>query len=260
MRCSDIAVCLWADGGMTTVPCERGVVTRTNDPNGGRRYISRIPLLHSERLSHDYKYKKSVLYLCNKRVKHSFLGGIVLNILKKFPSSVKELKSLSCIALCGMFIALRVAIGFLAIPIGDYNRIDFSYIPVAISGYMFGPVLSGFVGGLSDIITLLFKPTGMWNPIITLSKAVSGVVFGVFLYKSKPSIKITAIMCAVNWAVCDLFLTTLGLCTIGGMPFDFIFPIRLLTYTLLLPLNVAIIYFGVKSVSKISRLSGTARI
>ncbi len=182
-----------------------------------------------------------------------------MKALKKFSSSVKELKSLTCIALCGLFLALRVAIGFLAIPIGDYNRIDFSYIPVAISGYMFGPVLSGLIGGLSDVITLLFKPTGMWNPVITLSKAASGVIFGIFLYKSKADLKTVVMMCVINCAVGDLFLTTLGLCTIGGMPFDFIFPIRLLTYTLLLPLNVVIIYFGVKSISKISRLAGTAR-
>lgn len=160
------------------------------------------------------------------------------------------MKKLSCIAVCGLLIALRIAIGFLAIPIGDYNRIDFSYIPVALSGYMFGPVLGGFVGGLSDILTLIVKPTGMFNPIITISKAVTGIIYGFFLYKRALNIKNIIITCIVNLLATDLGLTTLGLCTIGGNIFSFIFPVRLVTYTLLIPLNIAAVYFTVRLADK----------
>lgn len=178
-----------------------------------------------------------------------------MKVTQIFSMSVKEMRKLSCIAICGLLIALRIAIGFLAIPIGNYNRIDFSYIPVALSGYMFGPVLGGFVGGLSDILTLIFKPSGMLNPIITLSKTVSGVIYGLLLYKQTLSIKRTTVTCIFNFLISDIGLTTLGLCTIGGSIFSFIFPIRLLTYTLLLPLNIAVIYFTLKLADKsINRL------
>lgn len=173
-----------------------------------------------------------------------------MKVTQIFSMSVKEMRRLSCIAICGLLIALRIAIGFLAIPIGNYNRIDFSYIPVALSGYLFGPVLGGFVGGLSDILTLIFKPSGMLNPIITLSKTMSGIIYGLLLYKQALSVKRTAVTCVLNFIISDIVLTTLGLCTIGGSVFSFIFPIRLLTYTLLLPLNITVVYLTVKLADK----------
>lgn len=172
-----------------------------------------------------------------------------MKLSEKFKQSVRDLSSLRNIALCGLFIALRTIIGFLAIPIGDYNRIDFSYLAIAMCGMLLGPVPAGIVGGLSDIVTLIVRPSGMFNPIITLSRITAGVIYGCFLYKSAPKLKNIIIMCVINLIVTDLGLTTLGLCTIGGSVFSFIFPIRVTTYGLLLPVSIAMIYIVARVLS-----------
>ena len=169
-----------------------------------------------------------------------------MKLSEKFKQSVKDLSSLRNIVLCGLFIALRTIIGFLAIPIGDYNRIDFSYLAIAMCGMLLGPISAGIVGGLGDIVTLIVRPTGMFNPIITLSRITAGLIYGCFLYKSVPKLKNIIIMCVINLIITDLGLTTLGLCTIGGSVFSFIFPIRVTTYGLLLPVNITMIYIVAK--------------
>lgn len=85
-------------------------------------------------------------------------------------------------AVSGMLLALAAILSLLKIPISESLEIRFGSIPIALAGALYGPGYAACVGALSDIVGYWVKPTGHYFPGFTLSGAVSGVIFGLFLY------------------------------------------------------------------------------
>ncbi len=64
-------------------------------------------------------------------------------------------------------------------------RIGFGFVPIAICGMLYGPMMAGVAGAMSDIIGAVLFPTGAYFPGFTVSAALTGIVFGLFLYNRK---------------------------------------------------------------------------
>lgn len=173
------------------------------------------------------------------------------NTLKNLKSSCSELKSIHALTLCGILLALRVVLGFLEINIGDSYRITFSAIPVGLTGYMFGAVPGAIVGACGDIITLIIKPTGGINFGILLAKALYGFILGLILYKKPANLVRTIIACTIAVIICNLAITTASLCIAYGYPFGAIFPVRLVTNAITLPIDISLIFVFQKLANKI---------
>lgn len=87
------------------------------------------------------------------------------------------------ISFVGILIAISVVflfvvVGFLPIAILPTYKISFIGLPIKISGFIFGPIVGGFVGLLSDLISFMFLPS-WYNPLYTLAAVVDGVVSGI---------------------------------------------------------------------------------
>ncbi|WP_027120744.1 ECF transporter S component [Mycoplasmopsis lipofaciens] len=86
------------------------------------------------------------------------------------------------ISFIGILIAISVVfliIGATFMPlitIPSY-KISFIGLPIKISGFIFGPLIGGLVGLISDILSFMFLPT-YFNPLFTLAAVVDGVVAG----------------------------------------------------------------------------------
>lgn len=83
----------------------------------------------------------------------------------------------------GVLIAMQVVLArFAAVPVGDMMRFSTSFIPVVIAARKFG-VLSGMaVYGLGDLVGAIAFPTGgAFFPGYTVTAAVVGLIFGLFL-------------------------------------------------------------------------------
>lgn len=83
----------------------------------------------------------------------------------------------------GLLIALQVLLArFAVIPIGDMMRFSVSFIPVVIAARKFGILASTAVYASGDLIgAILFPTTGAFFPGYTLTAAVVGFIFGIFL-------------------------------------------------------------------------------
>ena len=102
------------------------------------------------------------------------------------------LKKTRVIVLLGLFISMEVILSrFLSIQT-PIVRISFAFIPAALSSIMFGPLLGGTAGALSDVIGMLIFPQGAYFPGFTLSAFISGAIYGLILYKKPKSILRTA--------------------------------------------------------------------
>ena len=69
-------------------------------------------------------------------------------------------------------------------------RISFGFIPVMLSAVWLGPKWSTLIGGLGDLIGALLFPSGPFFPGYTLSSILSGLIYGLIIYKN-PSKKYT---------------------------------------------------------------------
>ena len=92
----------------------------------------------------------------------------------------KKILKLCCL---GVLIAMQVVLArFLVIPVGDMMRFSTSFIPVVIAARLFGPLGGMAVYGLGDLVGAIVFPTGgAFFPGYTITAAVVGIIFGIFL-------------------------------------------------------------------------------
>lgn len=97
--------------------------------------------------------------------------------------SVQNVTTVRGIALSGMFIALYVALGAVKFYITPDNRISMTFIALMGAGYFLGGIPAMIIGAAADIINfVLFPSGGAYFPGYTISAAVSGLLYGSFLY------------------------------------------------------------------------------
>ena len=88
------------------------------------------------------------------------------------------------------------------------SKYEFSFAAVMVAAYLTGPIGGAVVGGLVDLIGALLVPTGAYFPGFTLTAILTGLVYGILMYKecSVPRILIAVLS---TQTVCSLIMNTL---------------------------------------------------
>ncbi|MBN1776959.1 MAG: folate family ECF transporter S component [Clostridiales bacterium] len=90
--------------------------------------------------------------------------------------------ALVTITYIGAMVALQVVLGSIVqIPMLT-KQINLGYLPVAVAGYLMGPIGGIAVGVLGDFLGAHLFPQGAYNALFTLTAAIVGFVYGWFLY------------------------------------------------------------------------------
>lgn len=106
-------------------------------------------------------------------------------MLKNLISSAKNLRDTKVICICSIMVAMYVVLDMFQIQLAPQIVISFSFIPIAIAGWLFGIFPAMLVGGVSDIMSFLIKPTGAFFPGFTITAILTGAVFGLVMYRAK---------------------------------------------------------------------------
>ena len=96
------------------------------------------------------------------------------SFFRMFVTSAKEFKSIKCITITGVFIAVSMLIESFSIDI-RFAKLNFAFVAIAVIGMLFGPTVSLFAGFACD-------PTGGFFPAYTLVAGLQGLIYGVCLY------------------------------------------------------------------------------
>ncbi len=94
------------------------------------------------------------------------------------------IKRLSSRELCtlAMLLSISVIMGmFFTLRIGEGIKIPTKFLPIALSGMLFGPLWGGITGATADLLAYLVNPVGMLMPQITLVEFLYGFTYGLFL-------------------------------------------------------------------------------
>ena len=90
--------------------------------------------------------------------------------------------SVQTLTISAMLIALGVVLSVLIIPLSNITEITLTGLPIAVGGYLFGPWMGFIIGALIDVCGFLAVPRGPFFPGFTLSTALVGLIYGLFLY------------------------------------------------------------------------------
>ena len=124
-------------------------------------------------------------------------------------------------------------------------RIGFAFCALACAGILFGPVAGALVGALGDIIGMLLVPTGPYFPGFTLTAALTGLVYGLFLH-GKQSVLRTVLAILVNQIALSLFLQTLWISITYGSPYRALLPVRITQVLVMIPLQFIVVFLFVR--------------
>lgn len=166
-------------------------------------------------------------------------------------SSLKNIKTLTAAA---MLVAVAIILGFFKIPISPVVEIRFGNIPIALCGALFGPGVSAAAGAVSDIGAYLVKPTGPFFPGFTLNAAVSGLIFGLILFKKEITVKRVVLAQLIQSVLVGFFLTGLWLSVLYHMPLWSVLASRALKELVMCPIQAALLLAVLKPVRQIPSL------
>lgn len=174
-----------------------------------------------------------------------------MQIFKVFQESAKETRRLHALVITALLVALHFIISGFEIYLTPQIRIGFSFLTIAVVGLLFGPVLAMTAGGLSDIISFLLNPAGTYFPGFTVSAILGGLIYGLFFYK-KP-VTLWRILCAkfLVSLLINLGLNTFWHTILYGKSFVVLFPARALKNLILLPIEMLLLFFVLKTIRQI---------
>lgn len=173
--------------------------------------------------------------------------GKMLSLLKESSAHLKKTSSLTNLAL---FVALNIIIGILFIDLSSTLRIGFSFIVVGACALFYGPVATGCVGMIADIIKYIIRPSGPFFIGFTLNEFIGGFLTGLILYKKPITIKRVFFARLVVVFTVNLVLTPIWLSILYGKGIMVYVSARIIKNIILLPIETIILYGVLKSVER----------
>lgn len=181
-----------------------------------------------------------------------------MNILAaKLMGSAKELSKIQSLTICALMMAIRVVLGYfsnLTLGITPDIKIGFNFLPIAITAILCGPVCAMIVGGMGDLLSFLIAPMGFYFPGWTVSGLLVGLIYGMFLYKSKCSM-LNIIICEVVIGLfIEIILGSLWLLIQYEKAFFIMAGVRGIKTLVAIPIETALVFFCAKVLRKVPKL------
>ena len=159
-------------------------------------------------------------------------------------------KPLQTLVTCGLLIALEVILGrWFAIRTPMVN-LSFAFVPLALSGMLYGPIYGFACGGIADFIGAMLFPQGAFFPGFTLTNALCGMTHGFFLHQksgmeqNRKSFLLRAILSVliVNFGF-QMCLNTFWLIVIGvtNKGYLALLSTRFVKYLIMAPIQIFVI-------------------
>ena len=100
----------------------------------------------------------------------------------------KQLHHLPSLVLAALFVALRVAISTVRVPVAVNLNIMFSFLVASGGSMICGPILGVMSGFVSDVLGYLCHPDGAFFIGYTISEMLGALVYALFLYRARISV------------------------------------------------------------------------
>ena len=161
--------------------------------------------------------------------------------------------STEMIVVIGFMVALSVVLSKLVSINISFLRIGFGFLPIAVLAILYGPVWAGVGYALADLIGAFLLPTGPFNPGFTVSAFLTGVIFGLVLYKHEVTLLRALAVSALVALLVNLLFNTFLLTFILGKGFTVLLASRAVKELASIPIMALLIVAMDKTVIKAIR-------
>lgn len=152
------------------------------------------------------------------------------------------------IILSSMFLALFIIFNrFISIKT-ELLVISLTYIPIIMSAVLLGPKYSTIIALLGDLLGAIIFPFGPYFPGFTISSAITGLIYGLFLYNNgnemsqKKFLICLVISSIIHLFLINIFLTSLWLHILYGKAYIAIISSRIISQIIMFPIQIITIY------------------
>ena len=154
----------------------------------------------------------------------------------------------------GLLIALHIILSRF-VSINAWNiKIGFAFVATFIGAYLYGPVGGMIVGGLGDFLGAILFPIGPYFPGFTLNCALTGLVFGLLLYKNQSKLRI-GIAVAIDQLIIALWITSYWISFLYGSPYWPVVASRIVQVVIMIIVQYVSIYGIIKIMDRIKAKS-----
>lgn len=151
-----------------------------------------------------------------------------------------------------VLIALNVVLSrFLSINAWNI-KIGFTFVSIFVAGYFYGPFFSVIVAVIGDIVGALLFPSGAFFPGFTVTALLTGLLFGLMLYKKQTPSRII-ITVLINQLVLGLIVNTYWLSILYGTTFGAVVVTRIVQCLIMMPVEFVTISLLMKKLPAIKR-------
>ena len=169
-------------------------------------------------------------------------------MFKNFQISAKNLTKTRVICMSAILAALFVVLYSLKLQLAPELRITFTFIPLALSGWLLGPVPAMLVGLVGDLVGCILFPAGPYFPGFTLTQILAGLVFGLFLYRKDVKKIFWQILCSktIISVFLNVGLNALWLSMLYGKAWTIYAASHLIKNAIALPIEVILLLLVIK--------------
>ena len=150
------------------------------------------------------------------------------------------LKNTRMLVMLALFIALQIVLTrFLSIQV-PAQRVSFAFLPIAVSGIMFGPLAAGVAALVADVLGLLIVG-GVPHWGIAFNAFLTGAVSGLLLHKRGHSLPRIIAVCAINIGIIAALIQPIWISQLTGNPYWPLVISRLPVLAVMFPIQVVLI-------------------
>lgn len=161
--------------------------------------------------------------------------------MNRFQSSAQKMKNIKFMAICAMFIALKVVLSYIRIPVGENLNIFFTFVATAVEASILGPTMATVSGFITDIVGYMIHPTGPFFPGYTLNTMLGSLIYALFLYERKITVvRLFGAKFIVNYFV-NVLLGSYYSSILYSKGYIFYLTKSLVKNTILLPIEVILL-------------------
>ena len=152
----------------------------------------------------------------------------------------------------GLLVALHIILSrFLSFNAWNM-KIGLTFIATFAGAYLYGPWAGAIVGSLGDFLGATLFPIGAYFPGFTLNCALTGVVFGLLLYKKQSPVRVV-LAAVIDQVGISMWITPLWISILYGSPYWPLVLTRLPQTGVMLVAEIVVLLVMIKVMDRVKR-------
>lgn len=126
-------------------------------------------------------------------------------------------------------------------------KIGLGFAAIAFCAMAYGPYWAALISALGDIVGGILFPTGPYFPGFTLTAALTGLIFGLCLYKRPNKLSAAILAAALNIVLVSFLANTALISYISGTSYAALLATRSVQLVVMLPVQAIVLGFFTKA-------------